>query len=368
MNLAAQVQAAEGLAANTTKSPVADIFPLPEEAKSFQDVFNFVREIDSRETSGMHQDEMQDYQRKVARSVLAIAEKVLKEKLENQDLMQTVAIKLQALEVMDDLGEPRADKLFAQAIKKATQDEHPDVRAVGMKYLVESGFKRWDTMNAKERKAWRNHITAYLQEVENLQMLMAVIDFLSAVGGEHLSKDMLAELLPVFRKSGNPRLVTAAGRLEGIARRMNLPGNKIEMQGMLLDGTQLNWSAYRGKVVLVDFWATWCGPCRVEVPNLLRLYNAYHEKGFDVLGISLDKTAKEAEEYIAQMEIPWATLFSEDKGQRGWQHPLAVHYGINGIPRAILVDRDGTVVHMNARGGILANELRRMLGEPASSK
>ena len=368
VNLAAQVQAAEGLAANTTKSPVADIFPLPEEAKSFQDVFNFVREIDSRETSGMHQDEMQDYQRKVARSVLAIAEKVLKEKLENQDLMQTVAIKLQALEVMDDLGEPRADKLFAQAIKKATQDEHPDVRAVGMKYLVESGFKRWDTMNAKERKAWRNHITAYLQEVENLQMLMAVIDFLSAVGGEHLSKDMLAELLPVFRKSGNPRLVTAAGRLEGIARRMNLPGNKIEMQGMLLDGTQLNWSAYRGKVVLVDFWATWCGPCRVEVPNLLRLYNAYHEKGFDVLGISLDKTAKEAEEYIAQMEIPWATLFSEDKGQRGWQHPLAVHYGINGIPRAILVDRDGTVVHMNARGGILANELRRMLGEPASSK
>jgi len=238
---------------------------------------------------------------------------------------------------------------------------------VGMKYFVESGFKRWATWDVTERKAWIKKITKHVEQTFDLQMLMAVIDFLSNVAGERFATEMLAQLLPVFQESENDGVVEAASRLEGIARRLSLPGNKIEVDGVLLDGTPLDWSAYRGKVVLVDFWATWCRPCRAEVPNLLKLYRAYHEKGFDILGISLDTMHEHAEEYIRQSEIPWATLFSEDEEQRGWKHPLAVHYGINGIPRAILVDRDGTVVHMNARGQTLATELRRMLGEPVSA-
>ena len=103
--------------------------------------------------------------------------------------------------------------------------------------------------------------------------------------------------------------------LEGINRRLNLPGNKLELSGKFLDGTELDWDAYRGKVVLVDYWATWCGPCRAEVPNVLENYLKYHDKGFDVIGISLDDKRSDAEDYVKQTNIPWPSLFHEIVGR-----------------------------------------------------
>jgi thiol-disulfide isomerase/thioredoxin len=90
----------------------------------------------------------------------------------------------------------------------------------------------------------------------------------------------------------------------------------------MLDGSQLDWKSYRGKVVLVDFWATWCGPCRAEVPNVMKMYRDYHDKGFEVLGISLDDRREQAESYIKQEEIPWPTMFSDKSSERGWRHPM----------------------------------------------
>ena len=105
---------------------------------------------------------------------------------------------------------------------------------------------------------------------------------------------------------------------------------------------------------------------QARIIGLLRfsvLTPTYYSEKFD----SLDKTAADANSYIEQAEIPWATLFSENETERGWEHPMARYYGISGIPRAILVDRDGTVVSMNARGKELARLLRKMLGEPLAS-
>ena len=170
--------------------------------------------------------------------------------------------------------------------------------------------------------------------------------------------------MPSFRNSSDEQVQGNLSMLEGIARRINLPGQEMELTGTLIDGELLDWSSYRGKVVLVDFWATWCGPCRAEVPNVLKLYHAYHEKGFDVLGISLDKTVEDAQSYLEQNEIPWATMFSGNEEERGWEHPMARYYAVNGIPRAILLDREGKVVSMNARGKELVRLLRKMLGEP----
>jgi peroxiredoxin len=96
----------------------------------------------------------------------------------------------------------------------------------------------------------------------------------------------------------------------------------------------------------------------------MRLYSAYHEKGFEVVGISLDNRREQAESYIEQYDLPWPNLFSEKANERSWEHPMAVYYGVTGIPLAVLVDRDGKVVSLMARGENLARELRRLLGEP----
>jgi thiol-disulfide isomerase/thioredoxin len=194
------------------------------------------------------------------------------------------------------------------------------------------------------------------------------VDALSDTPDSVMAKQALAELLPYFSKSGNPAIQDRLPLLEGINRRLNLPGNQMELSGKFLDGTELDWNAYRGKVVLVDYWATWCGPCRAEVPNVLANYLKYHDKGFDVIGISLDEKRSDAEDYVKQTNIPWPSLFHESTGESGWQNPMAVRYGITGIPTAILIDQEGKVVSMQARGPQLGKLLEQLLGKPSDDE
>ena len=353
-------------------SKTADIFEIPAELKTYQQLMEYVQEIDRLENDKLSLKEKHAHHQKVARTVVAIAEKSLTLKLQPEQLGSSISLKLQALGYLQKLGEPKAGILLAKAIQQSISDKNSIVRMVGMKHLVESGFNHWADWDPVEQKKWVTKIIKYVQQEETgpfqFDLTIKVVEFLGdVVGGELFAKELLAKALPRFQQSDNPNILSAASKLEGTLRRLNLPGNKIRVQGKQLDGTSLDWSTYRGKVVLIDYWATWCAPCRAEVPNLLNLYDAYHDKGFDVLGISLDVKQEQAEQYIRQEKIPWATLFAEDKSQRGWQHPMAVYYGISGIPRAILVDRDGTVIHMNARGRILAEELRKILGEPVAN-
>jgi peroxiredoxin len=98
------------------------------------------------------------------------------------------------------------------------------------------------------------------------------------------------------------------------------------------------------------------------------MYEGYHDKGFEVLGVSLDDTPEAAKKYAAQNKLPWDSLFSKNEEERSWNHPLVKHYGIGGIPTAILVGKDGKVVNMNARDEVLRNELKRLLGDPVEKE
>jgi thiol-disulfide isomerase/thioredoxin len=153
--------------------------------------------------------------------------------------------------------------------------------------------------------------------------------------------------------------------LEGTFRRLDLPGNQLELEGTLINGTKLDWASYRGKVVLVDFWASWCEPCRMEIPNIKRNLEAYKSKGFEVIGVCIDDDRAPAEAYIKEAGVSWPSLLGAKAGETGFDHPVARKYGVTGIPLAILVDRDGKVVSLLARGPLLEIQLRELLGEPA---
>ena len=144
-----------------------------------------------------------------------------------------------------------------------------------------------------------------------------------------------------------------------------MPGHKLELTGTYLDGKPLDWEAYRGKVVLVDFWATWCGPCRAEVPNVLENYRKYHDKGFDVLGISLDEKRSDVEQYMRDSGVPWRTTFYAPTDPQHKQPPMALKYGVTAIPRCILVDQQGNVVNLNARGKVLGRRTAKAPRRPA---
>lgn len=348
----------------------AETFAIPDTIQDFEQLIAFVEEIDALEPSGNSEQAETAHQRKVARTVVAAAEKLFAKKISDEDAMQSVYLKLQGLRILQELDEPKASELLAKATDAALADKRADVQAVGTKFMVEAGFSQWTTWAKEEKNEWIDKITTVVSSHEpdatQVDLVLKVVGFLSQMNSEVDARQLLEKLMPHFQSSKDPQIQQVVALLQGIDRRLNLPGNPIKLTGSMLDGSELDWESYRGKVVLVDFWATWCGPCRAEVPNVLKMYQAYHDKGFEVLGISLDEQAEQAETYIKQTKIPWPTMFSKNPAERGWRNPMAVYYGVSGIPLAILVDREGKVVHMLARGENLGRELRRLLGEPVA--
>lgn len=182
-------------------------------------------------------------------------------------------------------------------------------------------------------------------------------------GQPELAAEVYRDFGAILSRSKNPQLAKTGEKMEGAARRMALLGNTMEVNGTELDGSKFDWAKYRGKVVLVDFWATWCGPCRAELPNLKKNYDLYHEKGFEVVGISLDNDRAALEKFLEAEQNPWITLYDGP-----WNdNTVATYYGIMGITTVILVDKEGKVVSTRARGPELGKQLAALLGpaEPA---
>jgi len=147
-------------------------------------------------------------------------------------------------------------------------------------------------------------------------------------------------------------------RLDSV-KPLDIGGKAPEISLVSPDGEEVKLSSLRGKVVLIDFWASWCGPCRRENPNVVQAYAKYKDKGFEIYGVSLDKDMRKWKYAIEKDGITWIQV----SDLKGWSNVAAKRYKVSSIPQTFLLDREGRIIAKNLRGAALEAKLAEVLGE-----
>lgn len=166
---------------------------------------------------------------------------------------------------------------------------------------------------------------------------------------------MLAELAKLYP-------ATKAGKMaasKAAAANLKVGGDPVPFTTMDMDGKPVSVADYKGKVLLIDFWATWCGPCLAELPHVLEAYQAHHDQGFEILGISLDRDTDKDKlvTMIKERGMSWRHVYDG----KYWQAEIAQLHDVNSIPFTLLIGKDGKVVGMNLRGAKLGEAVKAAL-------
>jgi len=295
---------------------------------------------------------------KAQQAILKAAEKILAAKGNEEEIEFAVQAKMNMLQNEKQLA------AFAEELKKGG---HENLARQVRGFTLQINLNKAKKAGPEKKKEAIGDVLKFLEATPphppDVGLAFTVGRLAETAGDNHLAINTYRSLAKAFGASKDKNLVEFAKTLEGVVRRLELVGKKMNIEGRLLGGAPFDWSRYTGKVVLVDFWATWWGPCVAEIPKMKKSYDLYHGKGFDIVGLSYDRNLADLEKFAKEKNIPWAIVFGDGKPS-----PTFSYYGIMAIPTMILVGKDGHVVSLNVHGDNLKEELAKLLGPVEEKK
>ncbi|MCC6251226.1 MAG: AhpC/TSA family protein [Bacteroidia bacterium] len=258
-------------------------------------------------------------------------------------------------------GSEETSKLFEATHVLQSNAERLD--SINTVYQNAQGSENIDEITANLQAAYMeiiNNETVFVKDFidKNINSLacLAVIDKLSS--DEHLEYYNKLDKALIKKYPNLPYTKLFHDKVAEL-NKLGIGSEAPEITLNTPEGKSISLNSLRGKVVLIDFWASWCRPCRMENPNVVRIYNAYKDKGFDIYSVSLDKEKGAWEEAIKADGLVWPSHVS-DLGY--WQSSVVKQYNLTGIPFTCLIDKNGKIIAKGLRGDALEAKIKEALG------
>ncbi len=298
--------------------------------------------------------------------IIEAAERILASKPEGEPRRFALLAEMQALHDSGAAGNEESDKkLFAMA-EKLHGDKDKAVANDAKFYLVEKQVLAADDLDPAKLPALLDEAREALKDADldarHVRIASAIVRIINRVPDDDLAAKSYKEFGDLFAKSDNQELSTYGKRIAKGSRPPTLVGKPLEIAGTTLDSNKFDLSEYKGKIVVVDFWATWCPPCRAALPGLMKLHERFHAKGFEVVGVSLDPDLDKLGAFVEENKLPWINLVGEKDGDE-MKFPLAEKYEIDAIPSMFLVGKDGKVLARDLSEKELEKKLDELLAK-----
>jgi thiol-disulfide isomerase/thioredoxin len=320
-------------------------------------------------------EEVATFQKEVGATALAFADKArefIARWPTNDNISDARITVVHALTHAVAAGRPEAEPLIAAYVaatladKSIPEDDRAGVllfsgnavmmKKVGMRLFTQGMNKLRDEFEARSIDSMR---AALKQFPTNAMLFTMLVSAAEQAKGE-ARKEMAQELMA--SPNAPPGVKTLAEHILKGTRPYEV-GRPLDIKFTALDGREVDLAKLTGKVVLVEFWSTTCGPCLAEMPHVKAAYDNLHPRGFEVVAISLDDKESAVRRFVKEKDLSWPQHFDG----KGWGNQFALKYGIFGIPTMWLVDKRGNLRDTNARFD-LERRIKQLLDEPTPSK